>query len=170
MYKNQLEWHHVEQLVLVTWCWCPIPVVPPLSKSDHKMCGTVSVSWKIIVHTSYPHICDWLSWSMQWNITFDWDALLFVENWLSLATLENHVYGNHKQHSAILSAVATCEQGHRLYSLAKNWISVLYHPPSSSVTFLDNFCSAIQFISPTLFFKLCISRRNFHRPHSYFCK
>jgi len=39
LYKNQLEWHHV---VLMTWSWFPIPVVPPLSNSDHNTSGTVN--------------------------------------------------------------------------------------------------------------------------------
>ena len=45
----------------------------------------------------------------------------------------------------------TYEQGHRPYSPVEHCISVLYRPPSLSVTFLDNFCIAIQFISPNLF-------------------
>jgi len=53
--------------------------------------------------------------------------------------------------NAVLSAIATHEQEHRPYSPAKHYISVLYCPPCSSVTLLDDFCTAIQFISPTLF-------------------
>ena len=44
-----------------------------------------------------------------------------------------------------------------ILSPAKHFTSVLYCPPPSSFTFLDRFCTAIQSISPTLFFKLCIA-------------
>ena len=59
-------------------------------------------------------------------------------------------------------------------SLSKHCVSVLYRPPSSPVSFFDNLCTTLQFLSPHRFSSFVLvgdfNINFFNKDHPYFCR